>query len=120
MKLRADIGEAMTQTQSVATRIAEYHDEHRQAIEVLGQVAEEQAKQLDTTLRGHVVEEVTRMNARIDALTQTASTSGAAAGAAVRHERITADLMRLEVIQWNALPYLRGRFPRPDMSLNPG
>ena len=96
IKLRPDTAEAVTQTQSAVERVAEHHTEHKRAIEMLGKVAEDQHKNLDTSLRGHVVEEVTRMNARIDALTQAAGTSGTVAGFPLRMEQVNADLMRLE------------------------
>ena len=96
MKLRTDAAEAVSQTQEGLAQISENATKHNQAIEILKQAAESQHAQLDTSLRGHVVEEVTRINGRIDALGAAAATAGTTAALEVRLQQITGDLKRLE------------------------
>ena len=96
MKLRADAAEAVSQTQVAVQQVADNHVEHQRAIELLGQAAKEQHTQLDATLRGHVVEEVTRLNLRIDSLTASASVAGTTSAIDARLQQLSTDINRLE------------------------
>ena len=66
LKLRADASEAVANTQAAVRQMAQNHEEHKKAIELLGRAAEQYQANLDTTLRGHVVDEVTRLRQRIE------------------------------------------------------
>ena len=68
MKLRAETAEAVAGTQQVVATIANHHDEHTQAILMLGDEARRQQGQLDAELRGHVVEEAKTVRANMDIL----------------------------------------------------
>ena len=77
IKLRSDAPEATAMTQTGTAQIAQVEPAHHNAIGNLAAAAEKQHASLDTSLRGHVVEEIKKVAIRIDGLANATKTSGA-------------------------------------------